>query len=139
MVQFEVAKWLWIDNINYAHISFFVYPIKTNRKGTGIDKINKIDVIIIDQLYNERLFNKNLLVFILIIVIIKFIELQIEDKPFKCKEKTYGLSPKLERLQACKSTSPFQCTHWNGKLDSHACSVSNFEDKAFAHTSFFVP
>ncbi len=74
-----------LKNIEFIFWSKIIIVIPL--ANTGIDKINKIDVIIIDQLNNERLFNKNLLVFILIIVMIKFIELKIEDKPFKCKEK----------------------------------------------------
>ena len=54
---------------------------------TGTDKINKIEVIIIDQ-------QNKLIKYILInfdfknkIVIIKFIDLKIDEIPFKCNEK----------------------------------------------------
>ncbi len=50
----------------------------------------------------------------------------------------YGLSSKLEMLQARESTFAFQRLHSNEKVDSSACSVFNFEDKAYAHIIFFV-
>ena len=53
----------------------------------GIEKINKIVVIIIDQIYNVKLFIKKLLLLIIKIDEIKLIELKIDEIPFKCKEK----------------------------------------------------
>ncbi len=73
-----------LKNIEFIFWSRIIIVIPL--PNAGIDRINKIDVIIIDHLYNVKLFNKNLLVFILIIVIIKFIELKIEDKPKRFEE-----------------------------------------------------
>lgn len=50
---------------------------------TGIDIINKIEVTIIDQQYKERLFINILFEFIFVIEIIKFIDLIIEESPFR--------------------------------------------------------
>lgn len=54
---------------------------------TGMDKINSIDVIIIDQQYNDKLFINILFEFIFIIEIVKFIDLKIDDIPFKWRDK----------------------------------------------------
>jgi len=53
----------------------------------GIEIINKIVVIIIDQIYKEILFKKKLLLLIIKIDEIKLIDLKIEEIPFKCNEK----------------------------------------------------
>jgi len=54
---------------------------------TGIDKINKIDVTIIDQQYKDKLFKNILFEFMFIIEIVKFIDLKTDDNPFKCRDK----------------------------------------------------
>ena len=62
---------------------------------TGTDKINKIEVIIIDQQNKLIQYKFRNLDFIIIRVIIKFIDLIIDDDPFKCKEKIVKLIDKL--------------------------------------------
>lgn len=54
---------------------------------TGIDKINSIDVTMIDQQYNDKLFIYILFEFIFTMEIVKFIDLKIDDIPFKCNDK----------------------------------------------------
>lgn len=54
---------------------------------TGMDIIINIDVIMIDQQYSERLFKNIIFEFIFSIEIVKFIDLKIDDSPFRCKDK----------------------------------------------------
>jgi hypothetical protein len=49
----------------------------------GIERINKIVVIIIDQIYKEKLLEKKLLLLIIKIEEIKLIDLKIDEIPFK--------------------------------------------------------
>lgn len=53
----------------------------------GNDKINNIDVIIIDQINKVKFFILFLFIFIFIIDLMKFIDLRIDDSPFKWSEK----------------------------------------------------
>lgn len=58
---------------------------------TGIDKIISIDVTIIDQQYKVRLSKNILFEFMFIIEIVKFIDLIIDDNPFRWREKIIKL------------------------------------------------
>jgi len=54
---------------------------------TGIDIIKRIEVTIIDQQYKVKLFINILFEFMFNIEIIKFIDLNTDDIPFKCNDK----------------------------------------------------
>lgn len=53
---------------------------------TGTDKINKIEVIIIDQQNKFIQYKFKNLDLRMIIEMIKFIDLMIDDDPFRCKD-----------------------------------------------------
>lgn len=58
---------------------------------TGIDRISKIEVIMIDQQNKFIFIMLKFLFFIIINVEIKFIELKIDESPFKWREKIMKL------------------------------------------------
>lgn len=54
---------------------------------TGMEIIINIEVIIIDQQYSDRLFKNILFEFIFSMEIIKFIDLKIDEIPFKWSDR----------------------------------------------------